>query len=51
MSAQQLYEEIKAFLSYVGLAFSQMDLVEVSIVDTNTIMLKYAKTRVLIDFE
>lgn len=49
MNAQELYEEFKAFLKYVNLSFTQMDLIEFSIIDANTIMLKYGNTRVLID--
>jgi hypothetical protein len=50
MNAQDLYEEIKAFLKYVGLSFNDMNKIEVSIADSNTIMLKYDKVRVLLDF-
>jgi len=49
MNAQDIYEEIKAFLKYAGLSFSQMDLVQFTIVDEKTIQLQYAKIRILID--
>ena len=49
MNAHEIYEEIKAFLNYAGLSFSQMDLVKFTIVDEKTIQLQYAKIRTLID--
>lgn len=50
MNAEDLYEEIKAFLRYVGLSFSDMSKVTVTIVGTE-LQLKYGNTRTLINLQ
>lgn len=50
MNAEDVYKEIKAFLKYCDLHFSQMDMVEVTIPKENTIVLTYGRISTAIDF-
>ena len=44
MNAEELYEEIKAFLRYAGLAFADMDKVQVTI-ENNKLYFAHGRTR------
>ena len=48
MNAEELYEEIKAFLRYAGLAFADMDKVQVTIED-DKLVFHHGRTHVVIN--